>query len=45
MNMTNDSSQNSKGLTAKFGKSATFLICRIGTLVPVIILQVGILVP
>lgn len=28
-----------------FGKSAGTLICRIGILVPVIILQVGILVP
>lgn len=28
-----------------FGKTVDFLICRIGILVPVIILQVGILVP
>lgn len=46
-------SRSTKGVMARFGagkknmfgKSAGTLICRIGILVPVIILQVGLLVP
>ena len=36
-----------RSITARFGadKTADSLVCRIGTIVPVIILQVGILVP